>query len=36
MDRRRAQKNLNAALLAASLAVLFFGLSFYAAILYIG
>ena len=36
MDRRRAQKNMNAGLLVASLAVLMFGLSFYAAIVYIG
>lgn len=36
VDRRRAEGNLNAALLAAALAILAFGLSFYAAIIYIG
>jgi hypothetical protein len=36
VDRRRAQGNINAALLAAALAVFFFGLAFYAAIVYVG
>jgi hypothetical protein len=36
VDRRRAQRNTNAALLAAALAVFFFGLTFYAALVYIG
>jgi hypothetical protein len=36
VDRERARKNLNAGLLAAALAVFTFGLTFYAAIVYIG
>jgi hypothetical protein len=36
VDRERAQSNIKAALLAASLALGVFGLSFFAAILYIG
>jgi hypothetical protein len=35
VDRRLAQRNLTAGLLAAGLALLFFGLSFFLAILYI-
>lgn len=35
MDRRLAQRNLTAGLLAASLALLCFGLSFFVAVLYI-
>jgi hypothetical protein len=36
VDRRRAQSNFSAGLLASAVAVFFFGLSFYAAVLYIG
>jgi hypothetical protein len=36
VDRRRAQSNFNAGLAAAALAILFFGLTFYAAVVYIG
>jgi hypothetical protein len=36
VDRRRAQSNFSAGLVAASLAIFFFGLSFYAALVYIG
>jgi hypothetical protein len=36
VDRRRSQSNFSAGLLAAALAVFVFGLSFYAAVLYIG
>ena len=35
MDRRLAQRNLSMGLLAAGLALLFFGLSFFLAVLYI-
>ena len=35
MDRRLAQSNLTAALVAAGLALLFFGLSFFIAVVYI-
>jgi hypothetical protein len=35
VDRRLAQRNLTAGLLAGGLAVLFFGLSFFIAIIYI-
>ena len=35
MDRRLAQRNLVTGLLAAGLALLFFGLSFFLAVLYI-
>ena len=34
MDRRLAQRNLTAGLIAAGLAVLFFGLSFFVAVIY--
>ncbi len=36
MDRRLAQRNVTAGLLAAGLALLVFGLSFFLAILYLG
>jgi hypothetical protein len=36
MDRERAQRSLSAGLTAAALAILVFGLSFFAAIQYIG
>jgi hypothetical protein len=36
MDRRRAQSSISAGLLAASLAVGVFGLTFFVAIVYIG
>jgi hypothetical protein len=36
MDRRSAQRNLKSGLLAAALALGVFGLTFFAAILYIG
>jgi hypothetical protein len=36
VDRRRAQSNFSAGLLAAAVAIFVFGLSFYGAILYIG
>jgi hypothetical protein len=35
VDRRRSQSNFSAGLMAAAVAIFFFGLSFYAAILYI-
>jgi hypothetical protein len=35
VDRRLAQRNLSAGLLAAGLALLFFGLGFFIAVLYI-
>jgi hypothetical protein len=36
VDRRRSQGNFSAGLLAAAVAIFFFGLSFYAAVVYIG
>ncbi len=36
MDRTRANKNIRAGLMAAGLALFFFALTFYVAILYIG
>jgi hypothetical protein len=35
LDRRLAQRNMTAGLLAAGLALLFFGLSFFIAVIYI-
>jgi hypothetical protein len=35
MDRRLAQRNLTAGLLAGGLALLFFGLSFFVAVMYL-
>jgi hypothetical protein len=36
VDRRRSHSNVSAGLTAAAVAIFFFGLSFYAAVLYIG